>query len=101
MLRQYKFAAFLGGLLSAGLCVGAAEAATANAAFGVSVTITAGCTTGVATDAFAGAGDWTSGVTVTCSNSAPHSLRLDPDGSAAVAATAPRAFDTVTMTVTY
>ena len=83
------------------LGVGAAEAATANAAFGVSVTITAGCTTGVTSDAFAGAGDWARGVTVSCSNTAPHSLHVDLDGTAAVGATAPQAFDTVTMTVTY
>jgi spore coat protein U-like protein len=84
MHRKCNLVAILGGLFTAasGPGFGVAEAATTTA-FGVSVTITAGCTASVANLTFASPGEWTGNadsrgpISVKCTNTAPYSLAVD------------------------
>jgi len=91
-----------------GLGVGGAEAAT-TAAFGVSVTITAGCTARVANLTFSNPHELTanpgsrSTISVSCTNTAPYSFAVDhgPELAPATIPVSAIVIHTVTATITY
>ena len=103
LARRFCLAAAL-----CGLNAGIAQAATRNASISVSVTITAGCATNLASgqrDAPATGVGSASGVSVVCSNTAPYSIGFASNGHAPSQATlAPATYthtDTDIITVTY